>query len=61
MSIRKAAEALVVALNGTDNDAIAQAKAELERELCKRETRALRELFDDEFNDIVVLGKTPSK
>jgi hypothetical protein len=61
MSIRKAAEALVVALNGSDKDAIALAKAELERELCKRETRSLRELFDDDYNDIVVLGKTPSK
>jgi hypothetical protein len=61
MSIRKAAEALVGALNGSDKDAIAQAKAELERELCKRETRTLRELFDDNFDDRVTLGKTPSK
>jgi hypothetical protein len=61
MSIRKAAEALLDALNSADKDAIALAKAQLERELCKRETRALRELFDDDYNDRVTLGKTPSK
>ena len=48
MSIRKAAEALVVALNGSDQDAIAKAKAELERELGKREELWFKRLFADD-------------
>ena len=48
MSIRKAAEALVGALNGSDKDAIALAKAELERELGKRDEKWLERLFADD-------------
>ena len=48
MSIRKAAEALVGALNGSDKDVIAKAKADLERELGKREELWLKRLFADD-------------
>jgi hypothetical protein len=48
MSIRKAAEALVGALNGSDKDAIALAKAELERELGKRDELWLKRLFAED-------------
>ena len=48
MSIRKAAQALVGALNSSDKDAIAKAKAELERELGKRDELWLKRLFADD-------------
>ena len=48
MSIRKAAEALVEALNGSNKDTIAKAKAELERELGKRDALWLKRLFAED-------------
>jgi hypothetical protein len=45
MSIRKAAQALVGALDGSDEDAIALAKAELE--LGKKDEKWLKRFFTD--------------
>jgi hypothetical protein len=53
MSIRKAAEALVGALNGSDKDAIAKAKAELERELGKKGEKWFKKLFGKDPDDKV--------